>query len=262
MKPSKTGGNKRKRENETPDYSSEKYWDERYQTGGIIHEWYYNFDTILPIIQSVISFQKDNRVLELGCGDHPLINSFKTLEEELQLYAIDFSPSIINILNEKKEGISYLTMDARKMDFENDFFDMIIEKGTLDAMLSTSKIESGISNAVKIISEAVRVLKLNGHFIIVSHISPDTEEFDLLLNEIFFPALGSKSTVNWKITVHSVKEEDYGTVYVLSSTPRKITRNMAKSSGVVSLEVLEYDDDDDDEAEEDQEEEELEEEGK
>jgi SAM-dependent methyltransferase len=273
---SNTDNNKRKKKeandtndhdeanNETSNYASQKYWDDRYKEKNIDHEWYYSFDILEPIITQARTFTSSDKVLELGCGDRPLIQDFKKFHlEPSSLYAIDFSDAVIADLKKSPNhiGIHLESMDARKLTFADESFHFIIEKGTIDAMLSAKKQSEGLKNANQLVEQAIRTLTKDGVFIIISHIRVDSDEFELLMDEVIMPGLEYKSGVNWDITVHSVKENGtenengeveakYGTVYVISSKQRRVTRGGDKSKGSVSFQVMEYSDSEGDEGEE------------
>jgi len=59
--------------------------------------------------------------------------------------------------------VEYAVHDARNLPYNDKEFDIIFDKGTLDAMLSDK--EEGIKNCIQIIAEAGRVLAFNGEFL-------------------------------------------------------------------------------------------------
>jgi hypothetical protein len=105
-----------------PEYASESYWDNRYkrvvQKSAVeeSYEWYYNFDTLSPLIVQAVENTKTTSspcsVLEIGCGDRPLIPGFVDTEglfgnKAFSLHAIDFSKSVIDDLVQKCDGGKY-----------------------------------------------------------------------------------------------------------------------------------------------------------
>ena len=54
-------------------YSDVNYWNKR-QNENILHEWYYSFEHLKPLI---INYIKENnnlfKCLEIGCGNAPLL---------------------------------------------------------------------------------------------------------------------------------------------------------------------------------------------
>lgn len=250
------------------DYSSKKYWDQRYTDGTIEHEWYYSFDILEPIIAESREWESNSTVLEVGCGDRPLINGFLRLGPSPEnLFGIDYAPSVIDLLKNQQKlsqfpaGINLEAMDGCNMRFESDSFDFICEKGTMDAILSDKNPTRGVKNSLKLISEIVRLMKPSSSFLLVSHIEVDSDEFDVLMNDIFMPSLATKPNVHWKIEAHVVSQQQndeqprkrqkkgtvtddepkgFGTVYLLKCFPRKMTRHSSET-GDVSFEVKTYD---------------------
>lgn len=196
---------------EAEDYSSKSYWNKRYEDGTIDHEWYYSFDTLRPIIEDCIEWSKDCKVLEVGCGDRPLIDGFASLGiSENNLHAIDYSKSVVDALKaqqvagNKPPGIKYEDMDGCKMSFQDQNFDFVCEKGTMDAILSDKRPHRGIQNGLRLVTEMVRILKAGGVGLIVSHIEVDTPEFEVLIQQILMPALSTRFDVHWKLEAHVV----------------------------------------------------------
>ena len=148
-------------------------------------------DEFLEIFKSKIEqsiLPPPKKLLEIGCGDVPILrdlcNDMLDLQSKTtgniksiieQIICFDYSEIAIEFLikDEKgkcdntKEGhheqelkVDYKVMDARTLNYQDKEFDLILDKGTLDAMLS-DEIE-GKENCLKIISEASRVLSLRG----------------------------------------------------------------------------------------------------
>eukprot|EP00434_Breviolum_minutum_P035426 symbB.v1.2.031362.t1/scaffold3633.1/size69136/2 len=67
----------------------------------------------------------------------------------------------------ERPGLTWQTMDATSMTFEDDRFDLAVDKGTLDAMMSAGDQEHTLAGAL--LSETWRVLKPSGLLILVSH---------------------------------------------------------------------------------------------
>ena len=192
-------------------------------------------------------------VLEIGCGDQPLIAglaSHKKLEF-CRLVAIDFAPSVVATCKRKalttsssstqdsklsKCGLNqeYIEMDARSMNFMDQDFDFIVDKGTIDAMLCDE--EKGMHNAAKIFMEVIRCLHNDGgQFMLISHMEVDSDELTQVLVEALTPALNTKSFLTWKLDAHILPQEDSATVYVLKSALRPQTRSITSANQDVSL---------------------------
>ena len=135
------------------------------------------------------------RVLEIGCGDVPLgtdlCNDMLKMQKDTgskaklvvsQIVCCDYSSTVIDILKERHQqtrierekntgipiehddlDVEYEVADARDLKYKNNFFDLVIDKGTLDAMLSDKKM--GVSNCVSIVKEVARVLSIGGTYV-------------------------------------------------------------------------------------------------
>jgi ubiquinone/menaquinone biosynthesis C-methylase UbiE len=258
-----------KRGAEAVSYSSQEYWETRYQKVQGFHEWYCSYDNLKPLLEQKISL--NHSVLEIGCGDSPLLPGLLEAGHTGLLHGIDFSKSIILKLIDdqtKKSELcvtaEYLEMDARHLKYEDDSWDVVLDKGTLDAMLCDK--ETGLVNARELTEEACRVLKKSsGVMVFISHIQVETPEFDDWMQNCILPVLDDHRSYLWKIEAHvgsadnprgdseSESESHSPTVYIISSRPRKFTRGCL-SSGVVEMKVLSHAEDDDDVVEEEEEE--------
>jgi hypothetical protein len=131
-------------------------------------------------------------------------------------------------------------MDARTLhtlSAQGQRFDCVIDKGTLDATLCASR---GWQNAARIVQGAVGTLCCPGRLVLVSHVQPHTEAFQMLLTRCFAPALTHTHThedelvrVRWRLDVHSAATQQHArvhpVVYVLCKDLRRNTRSAARS---------------------------------
>lgn len=112
-------------------------------------------------------------VLNVGCGN-------SRLTEELiddgytDVMSIDISGIAIEKMTQKfsgRAGMSFLKMDATQMSFADGSFDLVFEKGTLDAMYT------GASHMVRqVVEESFRVLRPGGVFISVTFGPPNARQ--------------------------------------------------------------------------------------
>lgn len=171
------------------------------------------------------------KILEIGCGDVPLGNGLceqlltmeqnsdvKLKEVVENIICFDYSKACIDILQkiqsqqtQKKDclQVDYKVHDARNLPYESRSFQLVMDKGTLDAMLA-DKVE-GHGNCVKIVSEAARTLVMDGYILIVSHLNANNAEGYEWANDILTTGLKSgDDDCNWQIEVHGndVEEEN------------------------------------------------------
>jgi Methyltransferase domain len=141
-------------------------------------------------------------VLEIGCGDAPLVlglakdmhqyqhhHNTNSKDKTLVINRIvgtDYSSTLIDVLQrmhhkkrkvcpqgDKEEDdnnnkdplafqIEFLEADARNLPFPNESFHLILEKGTMDAMISDPHV--GLANCIQIVCDSARVLATGGEF--------------------------------------------------------------------------------------------------
>ncbi|EJK46675.1 hypothetical protein THAOC_34642 [Thalassiosira oceanica] len=100
-----------------------------------------------------------------------------------EVTCIDYSETVVqNLIREQKGGggskckkssntleVKYEILDARKLPYDANSYDLIFEKGTMDAMLSDAS--EGVENCIQIVCEMARVCSLGGSIMIVSHLN-------------------------------------------------------------------------------------------
>ena len=151
-----------------PKYEEHDYWDKRYETEGNF-DWYFNWKKIEETIGNHL--KEGSRALVIGCGDSPMSHD---MPERLfkEVVSIDISKNVINEMIERYKGedrLKWLVMDCSKLEFEDNSFDFVFDKGTFDAISCGIKGESIIGESTK---EICRVLKTGGKFIQITYSAP------------------------------------------------------------------------------------------
>ncbi|XP_077867422.1 citrate synthase-lysine N-methyltransferase CSKMT, mitochondrial-like isoform X2 [Saccoglossus kowalevskii] len=165
-----------------------RFYKMRQEKGEKSFDWFVKYDDIkesleqyMPNDCAVQPFQ----LLDIGCGTSDFSSKlFSDIKASKLLYCIDFSQNAISHLvslnmdstTSLDHQIQFIIADATSLPFTSSTFDLVIDKGTLDAVLRN---DNGADMAVSAISEAIRVLKTNGHFLQISDEQPDTR-FELL----------------------------------------------------------------------------------
>jgi SAM-dependent methyltransferase len=179
-------------------------------------------------------------VIEIGCGDVPLGDSLAQEILDLEgkngakaghivskIICTDYSPSCIQALKsnrlKREEGkqtktivknsghqnhdevenpmVQYVVVDAREMKYPDESFELILEKGTLDSMLSDN--ELGVRSCIEIVAECARILKVGGYFVLVSHLNAHTTKGLEWLEGVIVKGLrAGGGTFLWEIEVH------------------------------------------------------------
>ena len=257
-----------------PKYSSQAYWERRYndEEEGSGLDWYCDYTTLAPLLHILLpepslGSEAAWSVLEIGCGDRPLAPHLAADPHfgGAHVTAIDYASCVVRSLRQRERGraninsnagcgdgadyhlgagasrpVTYERQDARALVYREESFDLVLDKGTLDAMLCSS--DEGFGNARKICSEAARVLRTRGCLVIVSHMSPMGEEGGAFISHSLLPALltqksrgGAVSSVSaWSIDVHFQEgsEEDGPFVYAVSKHSRPATRAACRGSSI------------------------------
>ncbi len=148
-------------------YGCMDFWDARYGEFPIPFEWYLGYDnsSLKDIIRTYC--RKDGRVLIVGCGNS-IFSEQMSNDGYNDIHNIDFSQCVVDQMKLKYEGNSSLKweqMNCIKMTFENEVFDYVIDKGTLDCVFCTSDAENNVRSYC---SEVERILKSGGKFIVIS----------------------------------------------------------------------------------------------
>ena len=156
-----------------PNYGDISYWEERYKTSdNSTFDWLENYATLKEIISSLNIPKETGQILNLGCGnsefsENMYCDGYKNIKN------IDISHNVIKAMSERnkdKEGMTYEVMDVRDIKYENNYFDLAVDKSTIDALLCG---EDAFINVAKMIKEVQRVLKVGGYYMIVSYGTPD-----------------------------------------------------------------------------------------
>ena len=79
------------------------------------------------------------------------------------------------MLHQRPE-LKFLKMDATAMEFSEGSFSCVLDKGTLDAMMTDSS-EEVVARVAKMFDEVDRVLRLGGRYVCVSLLQPHILEF-------------------------------------------------------------------------------------
>lgn len=170
---------------------------------GSTYDWYQSYETIGHLLydafhstegmtipehphQEWIQTMPENcRVLILGCGNSPFGEQMRRDGWNGEIVNVDYSSVVIDHMRSKYEGdchrrddeygrpkMKWICADVTKgLPFEDESFDLIVCKGTFDAVLCTSGAPTAINTLVK---ECVRILTPGvGCFFLVTSGSKD-----------------------------------------------------------------------------------------
>lgn len=201
----------------------------------------------MEMIREPLSTQGPVSILEVGCGDVPLGTGLVmdlSSDHVGRMVCIDYSASVIQQMEDKfgknsepenkkiktkqepsnnQQTLEFQVADARNLPYPDDSFHMVLDKGTLDAMLSDR--QEGKSNCRQMIQECARVLKTGGILLLVSHLNAFVPSGIEWLKDVVFVGLRSAEASSWSIEVHGNDGGDSPpgpAVYVIHKKPKDI----------------------------------------
>ncbi|XP_063358899.1 eEF1A lysine and N-terminal methyltransferase homolog [Cydia amplana] len=150
------------------EFSEKDYWNKFFKKrGNKAFEWYGEYLELCSHLHKYMK-QTDN-ILITGCGNSSLSADLYDFGFT-NITNIDVSEVVIkqmNNINAKRTKMKYLYMDALNTSFQNEEFNVVLDKGTLDALMPDDSKET--NEAIdKYFSEIKRVLKLGGRFVCIS----------------------------------------------------------------------------------------------
>lgn len=106
--------------------------------------------------------------------------------------------------NDSQLHPTFKALDARSLPYESNTYDLIIDKGTLDAMLSDE--DEGVKNCIQIVKEMARVTSSEGGAIlIVSHLNANEKKGMGWLEDVVFRGLKDEFLERQKFTKEKQK---------------------------------------------------------
>ena len=156
-----------------PNYGDITYWEDRYKSSeNTTFDWLENYSALKDIISSLNIPKETGQILNLGCGNSEFAENMYD-DGYKNIKNIDISHNVIKAMaerNKEKEGMTYEVMDVRDLKYEDNSFDLAVDKSTIDALLCG---EDAFINVAKMIKEVQRVLKVGGYYMIVSYGTPE-----------------------------------------------------------------------------------------
>ncbi|XP_067883903.1 citrate synthase-lysine N-methyltransferase CSKMT, mitochondrial [Heterodontus francisci] len=164
-------------------------WDRFYQetpTQPFRHfDWFLGYPSLHGILVQLLhdaDGEGPRKVLDLGCGTSELgPRMYSECSFPLHVYCIDFSPVAIALMQAQfsplpppghpASQLHFLQADATDLSsFQPGTFDLVLDKGTLDALLRTK--DRGMA-AGRALVESLRVMRAGGSMLQVSDEDPD-----------------------------------------------------------------------------------------
>ncbi|KAJ6899706.1 hypothetical protein NC652_025991 [Populus alba x Populus x berolinensis] len=126
----------------TQAYGEPWYWDNRYSSESGPFDWYQKYPSLAPLINLYIPRHVHPRILVVGCGNSAFSEEMVSDGYE-DVVNIDISTVVIEAMKKKYSNhpqLKYIGMDVRDMsEFQSGSFNAVIDKGTLDSILVSTK---------------------------------------------------------------------------------------------------------------------------
>lgn len=181
----------------TAEFQRKEYWEKFFAKRSVPFEWYGEYIDLCHVLHKYI--KRSNRVLMAGCGNSRLSEDLYDAGFE-NIDNVDISAVVIRQMTDrnksKRPTMQFVQMDLLKMNFTDNIFDCVIDKGTLDAIMTDGSAET-IEKVTKMIAEVRRVLKNNGRYICVSLAQGHIVDF-----------IVGQFAVGWLVRLHQVKLAD------------------------------------------------------
>lgn len=123
------------RRTEREKFKEKQYWDERYETEENF-DWFCQLSSFEHLLFQHI--KPSDRILNLGCGNSSL--SASLYEKGYQnIDNVDFSQTVISRMKEKTlyvmPNMRWHVMDMLDLAFDGGSFDVVLDKGSMDALM-------------------------------------------------------------------------------------------------------------------------------
>ncbi|XP_066887721.1 eEF1A lysine and N-terminal methyltransferase isoform X2 [Kogia breviceps] len=177
------------------EFGSIDYWEKFFQQRGKkAFEWYGTYLELCGLLHKYIKPRE--KVLVIGCGNSELSEQLYDVGYQ-DIVNIDISEVVIKQMKERNASrrpqMSFLKMDMTQMEFPDASFQVVLDKGTLDAVL-TDEEEKTLQQVDRMLAEVGRVLQVGGRYLCIS----------LAQAHVLKKAVGHFSREGWMVRVHQV----------------------------------------------------------
>ncbi len=192
---------------------SQKQLKRRFSTSS----WDYINKSEMRAVYDLIDFEKDNPLLEVGCGTGRLIIPIK---DKMNIYGLDFSQSFLKKIKNQTSKIPLLEGDAEKLPFKNNFFKSVLCVRVIQHLSQKQQ--------QKVIKELARVLHPGGSLIMLNYNGWSLLAVYKMLCIKFFRIWPYWPLKRWKWVI-----DDYNSFPELKRMFRKAGLKVTRSMGAV-----------------------------
>ena len=175
------------------EYAKKEFWDDRFKETKGFFDWYANWKELRECFltnlgEEAFSAAPYEQVLQVGCGNSLLSEHMAAQDGYVQMTNTDIS----NLVLEKMKGVNdnlhekdekkallknfqYMCMDSTRMPYRAGVFDLVVDKGTYDALACGFDGNSQPDKTMvrKLFQEMVRVTAKTGALMIITNGTPE-----------------------------------------------------------------------------------------
>ncbi|KAI0282987.1 S-adenosyl-L-methionine-dependent methyltransferase [Russula brevipes] len=162
------------------EYATREYWCAlMHREAEVTFDWFKSYADVAHLLHPLLP-DKNARILMLGCGNSMLSEDMYD-DGYKNIVNVDYSPVVIERMAERnlsRPEMQWLEMDIRELSFDDGTFDVAIDKGTMDAMMTAKgdvwdPPQQVIDDCSKEVDEVLRVLrKSRGTFLYLTFGQP------------------------------------------------------------------------------------------
>ncbi|CAD6191343.1 unnamed protein product [Caenorhabditis auriculariae] len=197
-------------------FSDPAYWKNFFKQQKSPFEWYGDYDTLAPAVSKYLKVS--DSIFQIGCGNSQLAaqlyeNGYRNVR------SIDVEDSVVKdqrVRNKERPGLTFDVGDATNMDAADESYSVVLDKGTMDALLPPDADEQTTLNVTRMLDEVCRVLQSGGRYLLVTLAQPHI--VDLWVNYLY-------QKNQYILRVHKVENKASGfqmPVFVLVATKLRI----------------------------------------
>jgi len=151
-------------------FAREEYWNQFFNRRQSSFEWYAEYEHLDHLFNRYL--KQNDSILVIGCGNSSLSADLYDVGFK-DTTSIDISDIVIKQMIEKynkkgeRNGLEFKCMDVFDMKLNENSFNVVIDKGTLDAIASDDTNET-LNNINKMFGQIDKVIKTYGRYICIS----------------------------------------------------------------------------------------------
>jgi len=154
------------------EFRQKEYWDDFFKKRGKkAFEWYGEYGELCGILHKYT--KASDNILVVGCGNSTLSSDLYDVGYR-NIRSIDISDVAIRQMSEQnrhRPELIFEKMDLLKMDYKDGAYSVVLDKGTLDALMTDETVEV-VSKIDTMFSEISRTLRIGGRYVCVSLLQP------------------------------------------------------------------------------------------